>query len=262
MNDTLTNRPDPVPGILAQLETDYGYLIKAVDDYDVEASAMPATVRDEDTRHRFAEAISRMQKTTKSIENARTAEKAPFLASERAVDGFFMALNRRLGDVVDDLNACLTKYLNVLREQERARQEAAAAEARRQARLAQEEAQAAQEKAQAEERASARRRAAEEASRKEQEADRHTVAAMAAEQAAQAKPAEVVRGRSDSGKLSTLRTTWVGEILDLDELDVERLKPFIAKQHLEQALRAYVRAGHRELRGAAIYETSSAQVRG
>jgi hypothetical protein len=34
MNDTLTNRPDPTPSILAQLGTDYGYLIEAVDAYD------------------------------------------------------------------------------------------------------------------------------------------------------------------------------------------------------------------------------------
>lgn len=257
-----TNITDPSPGIIAALSVDYAQLAATVDAYDAEAAELPPEILEEGERHRFAEAISRMQKTAKTIENARTAEKAPYLASERAVDGFFYNISRKLNEVMEDLNQCLSDYLNKLRDQERARAAADAAEARRKALAAQEEADKARAAARAEDDARRRRAADEEASRKQQEADRHTGSAAIAEERVQAKPAEVVRGRSESGKASTLRTSWKGEIEDLDELDVDRLKPYFTKAHLEQALRGYVAAGHRELRGANIYETSKAQVRG
>jgi len=257
-----TNQPDPGPDVIARLAVDYAHLQEAVDAYDAEAAELPTEVLDDSERHRFAEMISRMQKTAKHIESVRTAEKAPYLASERAVDGFFFAIARKLNEVTDDLNNCLTAYLNRLREQERARQEAEAAEARRRAKEAEEEAAKARAAARDEDDARRRRQANEEASRKTQEADRHTASAMAASQLAEQKPAAVVRGRSESGKLSTLRTTWVGEIIDIDELDMDRLRPFFTRSQLEQAVRAYVKAGHRELKGASIVEMTSAQVRG
>lgn len=257
-----TNQPDPGPDIVARLAVDYEQLKGIVDAYDAEAAELPTEILDESERHRFADAISRMQKTAKSIESARTAEKAPYLASERAVDGFFHNISRKLTEVMTDLNQCLTDYLNKLRDQERARAAAEAAEARRRAQEAEKEAEAARARAREEQRASERRRADAEAAERTAEADRHTINAMAAEEAVRAKPAEVVRARSETGKASTLRTTWKGEIIDIDELDIERLKPFFTKPQLEQALRAYVAAGHRELRGATIYETSKSQVRG
>ena len=262
MADTLSNIIDPTPDIIERLGTDYAGLKAQVDAYDAEAAQLPTEILQEDERHQFADALSRMQKTAKTIEAARTAEKAPYLASERAVDGFFGQISRKLSEVVEDLNACLTAYLKKLRDAERAKAEAEAAEQRRKAEEARAEELKARQAAADAQRASDRRRAEEEAAAAAATARRHDEQSVAAGIAAYAKPAELVRGRSETGKLSTLRTLWKGEIEDLDELDIVKLKPFFTRAQLEQALNAYVRAGHRELRGANIYESAKAQTRG
>ena len=78
---------------------------------------------------------------------------------------------------------------------------------------------------------------------------------------ADARPAELARTRGDYGSLATLRTTWVGEIVDKSAVDLEALRPFISEDVLQKLINAAVRAGFRELRGVKIYEKSEAQVR-
>jgi hypothetical protein len=61
--------------------------------------------------------------------------------------------------------------------------------------------------------------------------------------------------------LATLRTVWVGEIVDKKAVDLESLRPFMSDDVLQKLVNAAVKAGFRELRGVKIFERSDAMVR-
>ena len=69
------------------------------------------------------------------------------------------------------------------------------------------------------------------------------------------------RTRGEEGSLSTLRREWKGEIVDVNNLDLEKLRPHIPRDGLQRGIDAAVKAGVRELRGALISEDTTAQVR-
>ncbi len=69
------------------------------------------------------------------------------------------------------------------------------------------------------------------------------------------------RVRGEQGSLSTTRVDWTGHIVDREVLDYGPLLPHIKTEALNDALKSYVKAGGRQLRGAAIYEDTKLQVR-
>jgi len=165
--------------------------------------------------------------------------------------------------------------LAAAREAERARQAAeAAAERARQA-----EAQAAA--AQAEGRPDAnvdveetRRAAAAAAQRAEEEerrvdaavataaANRHADEARKAEIAAAAKPADLGRTRTDAG-LATLQSFADFEVEDWDAVSLVRLRPFLKQEHIEMAIRAFVKTHGttQTLPGVRIFTNTRSTVR-
>ena len=82
-----------------------------------------------------------------------------------------------------------------------------------------------------------------------------------AAQAAAVKPAELSRTRGDYGAVSSLRTQWVFDEIDRASLDLEALRFHIPADGLEKAVRSFIKAGGRELRGTRIFETTVATVR-
>jgi hypothetical protein len=259
----LTNQPDPAIEIIDRLSRDYDDLNLAIADYDAQAAALPLEITTKEEHDRIADLVANIRKTAKRAENARTAEKAPYLQSERAVDGFFGPIGSALDRIAGELLEEITAYLNrIAAEEARRRREAAA--------------KAAQEAEEARKReAEALRRANDEAAAKDRaraiaDAMEHSVVAEAADAraaeetaAAAAKPAERARTRSAStGALSTLRSVWTHEVTSYDEIPLDRLRPYISTATIDQAIRQFIRNGGRELDGVRIFETAKGTVRG
>ena len=262
MNDTYgTNRPDPAPGITAQLAIDHAALAEKVNVFEARYGELPAAVDTKEDHDQFVDLIAQMRSTAKSIEATRVAEKDPYLRSERAVDGFFQPLIRRLDLKLEALAKDVKHYLDRKATDERARR---LAEQR-----AREEEEAALRRAE-----DARRRKAEAAIREETKARHAAVAdalAVQAEQAAAAcveaedavaeKPAEMARTRAESGTLSTLKQVWQFEVIDWDAVDLDLLRPYIKRDAIEAAIKAAVKMGVREIEGVMVFEGTGLTVR-
>lgn len=256
------NRP-PVRTMLADLAADLpawldqenGALIARRDELLAAAERVPAAIESEEMAGRIADFIKQLSAAHKAAEAARVAAKEPTLQAGRLVDGFFKKITDPLYAAKQRVEARLTLWQRQKAEEERRRREAeeraAREEAERQARLAAEKAKAAiRGEGDLDEAATARARAA------QAEADVET-----ARREAEAKPAELSRTRGDYGATASLRTYWDFKDLDRDALDLEALRPHLALDALEKAVRAFIRAGGRSLRGVTIFENSSTVVR-
>jgi hypothetical protein len=73
--------------------------------------------------------------------------------------------------------------------------------------------------------------------------------------------AELSRSRGDYGSVASLRTYWDFADLERAALDLETLRSHLPQDALEKAVRSYVKAGGRELRGVRIFENTQAAVR-
>ena len=63
------------------------------------------------------------------------------------------------------------------------------------------------------------------------------------------------------GSVSSLRTFWDFADLDPDMLDLEALRHHFPAEAREKAVRSFIKAGGRELRGVTIYESTTSVVR-
>lgn len=203
---------------------------------------------------KLSDFIKQVMAASKAAEGARIAEKEPYLEGGRGVDGFFRQITDPLEKLKRYTEQKLTIYLRGKADRERRERE-------ERERLAREE-------------ETRRRREAEEAERilrdekslkaaidadkraKEAEADRIT-----AEKAAQAKAADLSRTRGEYGAVSSLRTLWTFSDLDREMIDLYTLRFYIPMDGLERAVRAFIKAGGRDLRGVKIFETTDAVVR-
>lgn len=220
----------------------------------LDAATRIPTIDNDDVAGKVSDYIKQLTALVKASETNRTGAKEPYLEGGRNVDGFFKAITDPVDKVKNDVQRKLTAYL---REKE---------EAERRARIEQERlAREAAEKA-AKEAAEKAKQAADAASLEaaiEAEKQAETAAAdlAKASQAADVKPAELSRTRGEYGSMSSLRTEWVFDDLDRQQLDLEALRPYLPTDALEKAVRAFIKAGGRQLRGVAIYETTKAVVR-
>jgi len=93
------------------------------------------------------------------------------------------------------------------------------------------------------------------------EAERSQNMAARLEKKADANQAELSRTRGDLGSVSSLRTDWVHDEVNRATIDLEALRPHLPAEAIDQAIRSFIRAGGRELRGTRIYEQTTAVVR-
>ncbi len=270
------NRPpaDEDPLVTRLLEdhdalfTRAGQLLKA-------GERVPATLDDEVTVQRVQDFVKQVAACIKAGKSIHEAEKEPFLAGCRKIDTlFFGRIRDPLTELKKRIEARLTTYLRAKAEAERRAREEAERKAREEAERARREAEEAAERARREAEAARLENEADlereieaEAARKRQqeEAERRAAQARAeAERAARdaaAKAAELSRTRGEQGSVASLRTQWIGIIEDRDALDLEALRPHLPEDGLEKALRSFIRAGGRQLRGARIFEDTVAVVR-
>jgi hypothetical protein len=227
-------------------------LLRDVDQAAAAATRLPTKVSSDDDLGACGDAVRDARAVLKRVKQAKTSEKEPFLQGGREVDAFFAVPTERLDRVIATLEERCSEY-----------QRAKAAEARR---LAEEEARRARDKADAE-----RRRAREAAAggrvavaaRAEDRAQAADERAERAERDAAARAADLTRSRSASGTLATARQTWRGEIINLANVDLEKLRPFIKREAIEAALNAFVRInkGAVEVAGCRIFEDIRAAFR-
>jgi hypothetical protein len=257
-----SNRPPSVAelveeatrNILDALDLEGHDLAARRDELMAGVARVPATVEDADTAQRCTDFAKQLGAFLKAAEARRVASKEPVLAAGRALDGWYSRLADPVAAGKRSVEGKLTVYQRAMAEAERRRREEAERKAREGALAARKEAEARAAQVQHE----ADLAAAIEAERAAEQAEAEAAAAAAA---AAARPAELHHDRGDLGGRSALRTDWVGEVVDRDELDLEALRPHLALDALEKAVRAFVRAGGRELSGARIYQTSRSVVR-
>lgn len=207
-------------------------------------------IGDDELCGKFSDTIKEITASMKKMESFRTSEKEPFLAGGRTVDSFFKIVIDALDKTKRAVNVPITGYLTEKQNAERRRIAAEAEEKRKLAEAQLNNAVALDEAGMG--------KAADNTMAK---ADANTQAAAKLEgQAQTATPAELSRTRGESS-LASLRTEWKGRIVDVDRLDLEKLRHLIGIEALQKAVNAYVKAGNRELNGAIISEESTATTR-
>ena len=241
------NPPNDIDILRERLAEEAAQLTSRRDELLGSVDRAPLVVVTEEEAGKVADLIKMITACHKNAEIARVARKEPFLASGRAVDGFYKQITDPLEKAKGKVALRLTAYQRAKEAEERRRREEEARlqaeEAERQRQAAAAAAQAMQTSAQLDAAIAAERHA------KQVAAD-----AEKARQAAAAKPAELSRTRGDFGAVASLRTEWTGELISRDEIDLEALRPHVNTVEIEKAIRSFVRVGGRQLRGARIYE--------
>lgn len=202
-------------------------------------SKAPTVISTDEQKAKLGEIIVPLGKLWAKLEGLRKTEKQPFLDAGREIDNWFGNHTQSVDSMKVELTKRATEYDKLLVKRENDR----IAEERRKADLLAEQ-----------EREKAKSAAASGDLHASAEADQAAEAAQAAAQAVSepAKAADLTRVRGGGGVVGTSRQSWVGEIVDIDKLDVVKLRPYLKREDLQKALNAYVRTGGRECEGAKI----------
>jgi len=236
-----------------QLTLGYAPFLARATELEGKAALMPGFVElgDDATQGRIQDIIKEIDKESKGVETTREGAKAPLLEGCRTVDGFFKGIadpkgNRkgRLDIIRAALAATATDFLRRTDAHKRA---IAEAEARRLRELE----------------ATQRREAAEReaAAAKLRERNRPTAAvahettagalhhsanataatAIAAEETANQKPADMARTRGEKS-LGTLTEYWDFTITDFNAIEPDAIWGYIPRAEKEKAIAAYMKA--------------------
>lgn len=235
------NNP-PLTEVLAERHAALAVRVEAL---AARANAAPRKIASDADLDAIGKLIVDTRKLSADANSTREAEKAPYLQGGRDVDAFFKVMTDRLANIARVFKGVADDHARAVAAEARAKagREAAEAlaEANRQAEIA---------------------RRAEEAGRTKT-ADRHEAKAeLAAEQAhiaqqaASAPAADLVRQRTASGVVSSARTEWTFTIENLASVPLDKIRPFIKPEHIEQAIRAFVRINKNSapLEGVRIFE--------
>ncbi len=236
-----------------KLQDEHAELLRRRDEL-LEAAGRVPPITSDDVAGKVSDFIKQLAALTKTAETYRTGAKEPYLDGGRVIDGFFKGITDPVTETKTGVQKKLTIYL---REKEEAARQARIAEER----AAREAAEAARREAEAKAKALADEQGLAAAIEAEKAAQLAAADLAKAEQAADVKPAELSRTRGEYGAVSSLRTQWVFDEIDRASIDLEALRPYLALADIEKAVRAFIKAGGRELRGTTIYETTVAAVR-
>ena len=242
------NPPSDAELLAAKLaETNAALLQRAKDLIDA-AGRIPDMFEDEETAHKAAEFIKRVNTCKKALEESRKDAKEPFLVQGKMVDTFFKAHDASLDKAIAKAKIPLDTFTKAKIDAERKRLAAEEERKRKEA-----EALAAVAVSAASTDVGAGEIAFEEALEAELEAGKLKTASEA--------KTGLAAVRTDTGVTASVRTTWVGEIENVGALDLEALRFLIPAAALQTALNGFIRAGGRGLKGAKIWEKSETGVR-
>ncbi len=242
------NPPANADPVLERLQADHVNLIDRRDALLAGMERAPTDIVSEDIAGKMADFVHRqIDPFIKESEATHKAEKQPYLENGRTVDGFLHAL-------IDDIKRGKAA-LNVTRKRYA---DAKDAEKRRVREIAERKAREEQQRLErdAEEKAKAMDSDKDIAAAIDAEfaASQARVVADKATQAAAAKPAELGRTRGAHGGMTTLKTFWAYRDLDYVTVDLEALRQHLPSSAINQAIRAFIKAGGRDLKGCDIFE--------
>lgn len=220
----------------------------------LDASTRIPPITDDDVAGKVSDYIKQLSALVKASETNRTGAKEPYLEGGRNVDGFFKAITDPVEKVKTDTQRKLTTYL-------REKEEAARRARQEEERLAREAAEAARKEAERLAADAADAAGLDSAIGAEKAAEAAQADLVKAERASDVKPAELSRTRGEYGSMSSLRTQWVFDEVNRDEIDLETLRFHLPSDGIEKAIRSFIKAGGRELKGTRIFETTAAVVR-
>lgn len=271
--------PDHGVEVTRRLEADYAETAKVVTELLNEARALPKEVTSEADVGTFSDLVVKLRDAKTRIAGFHGLEKQPYLRGGEACDQFFFTLWGKLtkqgrgkndpDGAVEVLTRRVNAYQTKIQEEERRRRLEEEEEARKVAAAAEETRLKAEQLAREKEDAAKRARNPEKKAALLEEAQDHKVDAKVAEvteaaartnlsekqAASTAKPADLVRSRSDGGTMATMRQVGYTEITNADLLDLQVLRPFIKEAHLKMALDAWAKVtGHKKPMPGAIVE--------
>lgn len=182
--------------------------------------------------------------------------KAPFWDGGKDIDGFVNVLINPLEAAKGEVEKRLNAYQKRVAEEARI---AAEAEAKRQ-REAEEAARKAAEVAAA---AINTEADFERAIKAEENIFVQLAAVYKAQDAVVTAPQEAARIRGAGGALATVAKHWIHrpETIDRDKIDLNRLRPYLPLDGIEQAIRQFIKAGGRELAGVVIEEAIDTRIK-
>lgn len=207
------------------LTADFAALKTEVEDAVKKISARPAKIKDETDFAATGQLAVDTRKLVKRIEETRKDETDPLFAAQKSIKAYF-------DDLAGKLTAAIEPHTDAANTYTR---EKAAAERRQR----EEEAKKLREKEEAE-RAKAATATGQAAARAEGRAEALAAQAEDAEAAANMRAADAVRTRS-GGVTSTAKQSIVFDIDDYDAIDLNKLRPYFNRDHVEAAIRSMVR---------------------
>lgn len=264
------------PDITSTLKADFA---RQLDDIAAQANLCKSLTKDignDEELTTASDAFADLRKKRKAWESHREGEKVPFLAAERAVDGYFVPVRDRIDTILRELEAKCGAYLERKQAQERERRRQEAERLRQEEQRRQAEARELQRQQEELERksreartAQQRERAAIQAESKAAEvaevrAGANTLGNMAlrADEAAGGKAADLARTRGEAS-LSTLAERWTFTVEDFELVPLDQLRPYLKRDAIEAALRAFVKV-HRDTKpiaGVSIFPERKANIR-
>lgn len=245
-----SNLPPPLL-TLTQLKADFVHVEKAVAELEAESAELPPVLEDDEDLTLATAVAVKLIKYGKRCETIRTEQNRPYLDATETVNDYFKR------DLIARLNKAKARIEEISTAYQRKK--------------------AAREQALREEQAAIARRQAEEAAQKVTEAVKtgdvkaataavtqsNSLSAFAerATSAATAPTSSMATTKTEAGTAG-LVDKWTFEDLDMSKIDLEALRPFIAQTAIEQALRAFIKAGRREITGARIFNDNKTRFRG
>ena len=248
------NPPSDKSVFVDTLQSRHGALLERSTELLEAAKRVPETVGDAETAGKLADFFKQLSMHSKAVNKSRTEEKAVYLERGRWVDSFFNEIViQGIPDTINTMKARLTAYQRREAERERRRREEQERREREEAERARQEAEAKAEAAETDDDLDAAVAAEEDAAAAQERAEQ-------AERATQTGAADLSRQHTAAGTVASLRTTVKCTAFSRGALDLEALRPYLSVDSIEKAIRAYIRAGGRELRGATIEEVSESRV--
>lgn len=237
-----------IPPIKEMLAEGYAKLLDEVSQACAAFHRAPATIESDEISGKVADLVSDLRKLRKQANDAHDTEKAPYLQAGHDVDEFFRVPAAECKAAIDALLSRQAAYLHA--KELAARQAAAKAE------------QEARERADAELRAAERAQDQGDFDTAEKLLTDAAIAEEVAETAAAtvaAKPADLTRTYSKHGAVTSLRKEWTHTVEDRARLDLDALRPYFTAADIDKAIRGFIKAGGRTLKGAKIFEQPKAR---
>lgn len=232
------------------LEKDFAELSAKVDKAETWIKARPAKIKDETDFGATGEIIIRARAIVKEIEETRKDETDPLFKMQKAIKAHFDLMADKLAKALAPHQKAADAYTQAKQAEERRKREDEATKAR-------EREDAERLKAQNATRSST-------AARAEGRAEQHAAQAEALENKADQTPAETVRTKVAGGGVATASQKWDFVIEDYDNIDLNKLRPFLNREHVEQAIRSMVKVqkGNTNLPGVRAFQETKAMFRG